>query len=295
MYTVGKLFHLAHLVEDLDAVDRWYDDIFGCNRYYRRFEKAAQREASLLIISDMCMEPIRPSSEPVAEGSVLNRFKARYGNRLHSIAWYVDDITALSTEFLQRNIRQVGLRGEQITDPAKAVAVWTHPRDTHALLEFCQPGFAADPRLEPSWSSRFWAEEHPLHIPRTSHLTVLVDDLDGARTVYGDTLHGRLLHERTDADGSKRAFWAVGEETVIEAVAPGGADTAEGRDHAANGEGVHAIVFATTDLDGAVAFLHSKGQRLEPAGADTVFVHPEDSFGLRVGFTRAAIAGDRRA
>ncbi len=295
MFTVGKLFHLAHLVEDLDAVDRWYDEIFACNRYYRRFEKAAQREASLLIVSDMCMEPIQPSSAPEAAGSVLNRFKARYGNRLHSIAWYVDDITALSGALAERDIRQVGLRGEAITDPKKAVAVWTHPRDTHALLEFCEPGFAADPRLEPGWSSRFWADEHPLRIPRTSHITVLVDHLDGAGAVYGDALLGRLLHQHTDADGTQRAFWAVGEETVIEAVVPGRADSAEGRDHAANGEGVHAIVFATTDLDGAATFLRSKGQRLEPAGADTVFVNGEDSFGLRVGFTRAAIPGDTRA
>ena len=130
---------------------------------------------------------------------------------------------------------------------------------------------------------------------RTLTLTDLVDHLDGAGAVYGDALLGRLLHQHTDADGTQRAFWAVGEETVIEAVVPGRADSAEGRDHAANGEGVHAIVFATTDLDGAATFLRSKDQRLEPAGPDTVFVDGEDSFGLRVGFTRAAIPGDTRA
>ena len=49
---IGKLFHLAHLVEDLDATDALYDEIFACQRYYRRYEKAARREASLLIVSD---------------------------------------------------------------------------------------------------------------------------------------------------------------------------------------------------------------------------------------------------
>jgi len=294
MFTVGKLFHLAHLVEDLDAVDRWYDDIFGCERYYRRFEKAAQREASLLVISDMCMEPIQPSSAPEAANTPLAKFKQRFGNRLHSIAWYVDDITALSQSLADHGVRQVGLQGERITDPRKAVAVWTHPKDTHALLEFCEPGFAADPRLEPGWSARSWADEHPLRIPRTSHLTVLVDELDAAQAVYGDALAGRLLHRVTDTDGSERAFYAVGEETIIEAVAPHGADTPEGRDHGANGEGVHAIVFATTDLDGAASFLRGKGQRLEASGPDTVFVDGRDSFGLRVGFSRAAIPGDTR-
>ena len=191
--------------------------------------------------------------------------------------------------------RSVGLKGEPITDPRKAVAVWTHPKDTHALLEFCEPGFAADPRLADDWTDDRWAKDHPLCITRTAWITVVVDDPAHARAVYGDALDGHLLHERTDPNGTHRAFYAVGEETVIEAVAPGAGDTsAEGLDHAANGEGVHAIVFATADLDGAVAFLRERGQRLEQVGPDTVFVHADDSFGLRVGFSRAAVPGDTR-
>jgi extradiol dioxygenase family protein len=295
MFRVGKLFHLAHLVEDLDAVDRWYDDVFGCLRFYRRFEKAAQREASLLVISDMVMEPIQPSSAPEAARTPLARFKNRYGNRLHSIAWYVDDITALSAHLAERGIRQVGLQGEPITDPRKAVAVWTHPKDTHALLEFCEPGFAADPRLDDGWTDDRWAEDHPLRITRTAWITVVVDDLAHAAAVYGDALDGRLLHERTEPNGTARAYYAVGEETVIEAVAPRPGDASpEGIDHATNGEGVHAIVFATADLDGATAFLRERGRRLEQAGPDTVFIDTADSFGLRVGFSRATVPGDTR-
>jgi len=29
VFKIGKLFHLTHVVEDLDAVDAWYDDIFA--------------------------------------------------------------------------------------------------------------------------------------------------------------------------------------------------------------------------------------------------------------------------
>ena len=59
---IGKLFHLAHLVDDLDETDRMYDQVFDCERYYRAYEKAARREASLLVVADQCMEPIQPSS-----------------------------------------------------------------------------------------------------------------------------------------------------------------------------------------------------------------------------------------
>lgn len=294
MFSVGKMFHLAHLVEDLDAVDRWYDELFGCVRFYRRYEKAAHREASLLVISDMIMEPIQPSAAPEAAGTPLGRFKARHGNRLHSLAWYVEDIEACSRELAARGIRQVGLTGRPVTDPAKAVAIWTHPADTHALLEFCEPGFAADPRLQADWVDT-WADHHPLRIQRTSHITVVVEDLDAAVAVYVDALGGTLLH-RDDQhhDHDRAAFIAVGEETVIHAVAPVGTTTPEGSDLAQSGEGVHAIVFATADLDAAATFLRAKGQRLEPSGADTFFINRDDAFGLRVGFTRSPIPNDPR-
>lgn len=292
-FNVGKLFHLAHLVEDLDAVDRWYDEIFACERLYRRYEKAAQREASLLVISDVIMEPIVPSSAPEAAGTPLRKFKDRFGNRLHSIAWYVDDITACSAQLAARGIRQVGLTGRPVTDPKKAVAVWTHPKDTRSLWEFCEPGFAPDPRLEPGWSADRWRDAHPLHIERTSHITVLLERVQDAEDLYGAALGGRLLHAE-DTDDAHREYWAVGEETVIEALQPRHGSTPAGRDLAANGEGVHAIVFASADLAGAAAFLQERGQRLDGRTADAFWMNEADSFGLRVGFTDRRIPGDTR-
>ncbi len=293
-FAVGKLFHLAHLVEDLDAVDRWYDDVFGCVRFYRAFEKAAQREASLLVISDIIMEPIAPSDAPEAAGSPLRRFRDRFGNRLHSIAWYVDDIKACSAHLLERGIRQVGLTGRPVTDPSKAVAVWTHPKDTGVLWEFCEPGFAADPRLDAGWSADRWRDDHPLHIERTSHITVLVHDLETAATRYGDGLGGRLLHQE-EIDGERRsAFYAVGEETVIEARQPLSRDTVAGRELAQHGETVHAIVFASADLAGAASFLEAKGHRLTGRTTDAFGIEPDDAFGLNVGFTDRRLPNDRR-
>ena len=293
-FAVGKLFHLAHLVEDLDAVDRWYDDIFGCVRFYRRYEKAAFREASLLVISDVIMEPIMPSNANEAAGSPLRKFQDRFGNKLHSIAWYVDDIQACSAALTAHGIRQVGLTGRPITDPKKAVAIWTHPKDTRALWEFCEPGFAADPRLAAGWSARSWREDHSLHIERTAHVSVLFERLEDAEGLYVDALGGRLLHSEEIAGEKRSAFYAIGEETVVEAVQPLSAETAEGRDLAANGEGVHGIVFATADLTGAAAFLETKSQRLERRTNDAFWINREDAFGLTVGFTNRRVPNDER-
>lgn len=292
-FIVGKVFHLAHLVDDLDAVDRWYDELFDCERFYRRYEPAAQREASLLVISDMIMEPIQPSNAPEAARSPLGKFKARYGNRLHSIAWYVDDIAACSAHLASYGIRQVGLTGQPITDPRKAVAVWTHPKDTRALWEFCEPGFAADPRFAEGWSDRRWRHDHPLRIERTAYISVVVERLADADALYGEVLGGALLYEET-LDGDQRAYYGVGEETVICAIQPADESTVAGADLAANGEGVHELVFATADLAGAAAFLEAKGQRLERRTDDGFWIDRDDAFGLRVGFTDLPIPNDTR-
>ena len=292
-FTVGKLFHLAHLVDDLDAVDRWYDDVFACDRFYRGYEKPARRTASLLVIADLVMEPIMPSLDPADAGWPLQKFRARFGNRLHSIAWYVDDITACSAHLDRCGIRQVGLTGRPVTDPRDAVAVWTHPKDSRALWEFCEPGFARDPRLAADWSARRWMD-HPLRIERTAHITVLLEDVEQAAPLYGEALQGRLLH-REEVPGSHiAAYWAVGEETVIEALQPLEATSVAGRDLAANGEGVHALTFATADLDGAAAFLRSRDQRLTATAADRFTVDLDPAFGLNLAFTSRRIPGDAR-
>src|SRR5271155_5675690 len=48
MFKIGKLFHLTHVVDDLGAVDKWYDEIFGVTRFYRGYESQAGRDASLI-------------------------------------------------------------------------------------------------------------------------------------------------------------------------------------------------------------------------------------------------------
>src|SRR5262249_27646014 len=44
-----------HVVDDLDAMDAWYDDVFSVHRFYRGYEKLAGREASLLTIGDVVL------------------------------------------------------------------------------------------------------------------------------------------------------------------------------------------------------------------------------------------------
>ena len=75
-------------------------------------------------------------------------------------------------------------------------------------------GECYDPRLlgtdDPGW----WEREHPLGIRRTSHLSVLVDDVEAASNLYGAVLDGRPFQETHD--GADRIFMLVGTDTVVE-------------------------------------------------------------------------------
>ena len=249
MFKIGKIFHLTHVVKDLAAVDRWFDEIFAVNRFYHGYEKLAAREASLVLIGDLVMEPVMLAKVPDADRTPIGKFLARFGQHFHSIAWYVDDVGAMAADLGQHNLRLYDVTGRVVKPPLRTEAIWTHPKETHALLEFAATGnYIADPRLQPGWTTAPW-RDHPLGIDRTSHITVLFGDLKAAKSLYVDLLGGKLLHESETPGRKRSAFIAVGEDTVIEAAQPLSATSPEGRDLEANGEGVHAVTFKTLNLD----------------------------------------------
>jgi hypothetical protein len=73
--TIGKLFHVAHITEDLAPLDAWYDRVFAPVRGVMDGHYAArvQRLGSLLVIGDAIVEAIaerrprggHPSDRPV--------------------------------------------------------------------------------------------------------------------------------------------------------------------------------------------------------------------------------------
>jgi catechol 2,3-dioxygenase-like lactoylglutathione lyase family enzyme len=294
MFKIGKLFHLTHVVDDLPAVDKWYDDVFSVTRFYNGYEKLAGREASLIAIGDVIMEPMMPARRENLRNLSVKKFHDRFGQHFHSIAWYVDDVEAISARLDQENLRLYNIVGTQVKPPHKMDAIWTHPRETPGQLEFALHGdFAKDPRFEPTWSNTPW-REHPLGIERASHIGVVVRDLSAAKRLYCDVLNGTLIHEEEIQGRKKSAFVAVGEDTVVELIQPHASTSPEGRDLEKNGEGIYSLIFKTTDLGRAQNFLRSKKMRPEPDGADSLVLGPDQAFGMVVGFTQRTLPNDPR-
>jgi catechol 2,3-dioxygenase-like lactoylglutathione lyase family enzyme len=294
MLKIGKEFHLLHVVSDLNAADEWYDRIFSVRRFVRNYMKAAMRKASLVLIGDFVMEPAQPVQSPGWEKSALGKFYGRYGQHFHSIAWYVDDLRQTSIELDQHKIRMFDMVGNPVKEATRGDAVWTHPQDTHAAFEFAvAPKFFIDPRLQPGWSIEFPRDRHPLGIERASHLTVLFRNLDDARDVYEKALGGTLIH-RADSSQKRSMFFAVGEDTVIEAVQPVSASSAEGQDLERAGEGIYSVTFKTRNLSRAAEHLQAHNQRIEFDGANTLTINRDDAFGMVIGFTDRKIPNDLR-
>src|SRR6266851_606912 len=295
MFKIGKLFHLTHVVDDLAAVDKWYDEVFAVNRFYHGYEKLAGRDASLIAIGDVIMEPMSPARIENLRNQSDKKFHDRFGQHFHSIAWYVDDVADISQRLDQHNFRLFDIVGKQVKPPHKATAIWTHPRETPGQLEFALPGdFTPDPRMKSDWSSAYWRDQHPLEIERASHMTIVVRDLPAAKRLYVDVLNGKLIHE-TEAAGRRRsAFVAVGEDSVVELAQPLATDSAETRDMEQNGEGIHALTFKTKNLKNAAEFLRSRGLRPETDATGSISLGASQAFGMVIGFTDQPLQHDPR-
>lgn len=294
MFKIGKLFHLTHVVDDLDAVDAWYDNVFSVQRFYKGYEKLAGRDASLLCIGDVIMEPMMPAKRENLRNLSVKKFHDRFGQHFHSIAWYVDDVEDISARLDQEQLRLFNIVGAQVKPPHKMAAIWTHPRETPGQLEFALAGdFTKDPRFEPTWSNVPW-REHPLGIERASHIGVVVGNFTKAKHLYCDVLNGTLLLEEDTPGRKKSAFVAIGEDTVVELIEPHSPSTPEGRDLEKNGEGIYSLIFKTKDLNKACDFLKTKKMRPEPEGADSVVLGPDQAFGMVVGFTQRVLPHDPR-
>jgi catechol 2,3-dioxygenase-like lactoylglutathione lyase family enzyme len=297
MFKIGKLFHLTHVVDSLRAADQWYDEVFSACRYYRGYMRAAMRNASVLAIGDTPLEAIQTAPVAGAENSAIGKFHARYGQHFHSIAWYVDSIEETFNQLSKHNVRQVDMVGRPAKGPfgKRNIAVWTHPKDTHGAIEFAQvEDFSIDVRLHPSWSSAYWRDRHPLGIERASHITVVVRDLNKAAAFYQDVLGGKLLHEEEAAGHKRSAYFAVGEDTVVELAQPLSAQSPEAQDLERAGEGLYAVTFKTRDLARAAEFLQSRRQRIESRTADSLVVNRDDTFGIGIAFTQKGIPNDAR-
>ena len=305
MFEIGKNFHIIHMTDDLEALDSWYDDVFGVERFMdHQFSDVLKRYGSLVLIGDLCIETMSPSFDVEGWDNVaIGRFWRRFGNRWHSIAWYTqtaEDMPELYARLVADGVRIYTGTGAPSQDAMPPGAVFTHPRDTITQLEFVPPprpnGFLADPRFTAGFDPARWATGHPLQVLKSSHVTLTVTDLDESRDVYLKTLGGTLLYEaEMPLQGTRSAFAAVGSDLVIELAQPLDDSTPVGADLARRGPSLYSVSLRVRDLPEAERYLAGKGFRFPVVDDEFLFSDPASSQDVVFGFTTWDIPGDSRS
>ena len=97
------------------------------------------------------------------------------------------------------------------------------------------------------------------------------------------------------ADRVTRSYYAIGTDTVVEVAVPADTSSPEGQDRASAGNAVHALTFATADLDRAERFLAEQGVATTRTAPDVVHLDLAPAHGMNLFLTERAIPGDDRA
>jgi catechol 2,3-dioxygenase-like lactoylglutathione lyase family enzyme len=296
---IQELFHLMLMVDDFDPAQQFFDDLFDpVMMFTKSWSDFDKRWASISLVgSDFSLELMEASKQEEDAGAPLPKFARRFGQHLHSLAWYVDveDMPTLVDTLLDHDVRVVRPDGSRyVTGEFTEVTrtIFTHGRDTFGQIEFQARG-AHDPRFSPGWSGERWRSQHPLGLERVSHITMLVRDVGRARELFVDALGGTLVHQEEDADDA-RSFVLVGPHTMLELLHPKQVDSPWGRELEANGELPNAITFLVRDLDAAEQHVKQVGAGLISRTEDAFTADPADTFNAVMTFTTRRIPGDPR-
>jgi catechol 2,3-dioxygenase-like lactoylglutathione lyase family enzyme len=290
MYEIGTLAQVIHVVDELGPADAFYRRFFGAERYYTGYSPFEKRDASLIAFDDFTIEPMTPADEEGADQFPVGRFHRRFGSHLHSIALNVKGVPELYEHLRSHGVRVVGPGGSDAAGIADnpTPSIYAHPKDTHCLLElvdFGPTGHPDSPRDGPGWHASRW-REHPLGLDGTSHVTVVVRDVDEASSFFHDVLGCDVVHDDPASPaGTASRMFLVGTETLVELAQPLRADSRAAHDLAANGEIVHAVTFRVRDLDRAAAHAADQSVGIAERRDDTLVLDPADTFGAVIALT----------
>jgi catechol 2,3-dioxygenase-like lactoylglutathione lyase family enzyme len=283
MLGVEKVIHINQVLGEFDAANHFYADVFGAVEYMNSYDQGEDRDASLFVIGDTCIELFSPRGEQ----SLLGRNLARFGDSFHSFEWKVDDLEEAKAAFEERGVRVTTYRPGRF--------FMTHPKDGHGLLlELCPTDMANDPRIEPGWSAAPWRDEHPLGIDRLNAMSAAVADLDAASTfVAGLTGCEVLYRETRPGVGEAAGFW-IG-DTVLELVEPSDDDSPVADYIGRFGPRLRSLHFRVRDVDAVASHFADQGLHTQPGDVDGwVALDPADNYGALWQFTEAALPADPR-
>lgn len=292
--TIGKVFHLTPLVNDLDLAVKRLEMVFAPHVYYRGYEpNINNRDAALMVVGDFVIEPMHPRAPVEGPGTAHFRYLERFGEGIHSLALYARDIAGMETRFEATGVRR--------TDGGMPGALFTHPKDFPGLIEFFEPEVIEvrpdiDPRLQPGWTAAYWRDTHMLGMQFASHVTLVVHDHSAAAARYVEVLGVEILPDQPSSlPESASSYVTCGPDIMIELAQPADPSSGPGRQLERIGESWWGATFVVRDVAAAHDFLTAEYMGVPVSTADgTVRIDREWMFGTEYAFTDITLRGDPR-
>jgi hypothetical protein len=298
-YGIGLMIHSVHMTDDVPALNRFYEDVFGGLMFMGvdepNYLPNEDRLAGLVQISDLCIETMAPRM-PADPAKPVGKFYARFGQHLHSVGYKVDDLAGLGNRLIHEGVHIGAPGGGRIErmDP-ETVYFYPSPRDMQGLMaELCRVDMRDDPRLLNTWSSqvKFWELSHPLGIRRLAYITLGVRHLDDAVQTYVTKIQAVPVTDGIDDGG--RFHYAIVQlgDCLLQLAQPLDADSPLGAHVARWGNMIYGITFRVNDLDAAQAWLQKKSIRSSRPRDGMLAADPADCYGAPYFFTTDSIPAD---
>ena len=265
---VETLIHVNQLLGDFAGANRFYHDVFGAREYMNSYHPGEERDASLFLIGDTCIELFSPRTE----SSLLGRQLRRFGDGWHSFEWKVTDLEQAKAVLDDQGIR--------CGSYYPGGFLMTHPKDTHGMiLELCPHDMANDPRLEPGWTPAAW-REHPMGIEALDCINVAAADRQTTVDFLVDLVGAEPLYEVDRPAVGGRVTGLRVADHVVEIIGATDPDGQVAAYMSAYGARLRSIRFKVGDLSKVEHHLGSAGIRTVSGDSEgSLAIDPRDNYG----------------
>jgi hypothetical protein len=307
-YGFGLMYHVIHLADDVERLNDWYRKVFDADWWWPaeglNWSEVEDRYASLLAVSDLCVETMAPKL-PANEAYPVGRYFLRHGARFHSLGSLVDDIEGFAQHLLDRGV-YIGLPGggRMETVPPDLYYFYPSPRSVGGLnLQVTRntdgaysPAVGTDPRIQDDWSERAlrWSEHHPLGIRRLGYATMAVDDVDATHAVLLDLWRAVPVHDGVDEERGVRSRFVQLGHLLLELASPlpTHRDGPMAEHVARFGDALYQMTFLVADLDAVEAYLPTAGVRCARTSHAVVGADVDDCLGANYAFSTRTCPND---
>lgn len=304
-YGFGLMYHVIHLGDDVDAINAWYQKVFDADIWWPpdgpNWSEIEDRYASLLAVSDLCIESMAPK-QPANENYPVGRFFLRHDARFHSLGFLIDDIEGFARYLIGRGV-YIGLPGggKMEVVPPDIYYFYPSPRSVGGLMAQItrntdgaySPAVGTDPRIQDDWDTRAkrWSG-HPLGIRRFGYATMAVTDVAATKAALTDFWQAVPVYDGVDEGrGVRSSFLQLG-HFLLEVASPLSADGAMAEHVDKFGDMLYQLTFRVDDLDAVEAYLPSVGVRCSRTSPAVVTADPADCLGANYAFSTETCPGD---